>query len=368
MKNAAIAVVFKSAKVEFLRLIHSPLLVFLTITQAITFMLLINFFGMTGAFAPTAVIDYDKSVYSKNFIETLKAAHHSFAIKMTNFDNAISEFKKGKIVAFIQIPKGFSDSVKNGKAVTIFVAVNNIDTDMTADIERALPSAITRFGNGNKFKNIHVKTVEHDLISHDTGFIQYMVVSGFILNAFIIAGILAATSIATEFEKKTIHQIAISPSRLTLTIFGRLVTIIIFTSLLLLLTTPFILKIYQISPVDNLTMYLTIFLSTIAFSILGIALGTGIKRNFPVVSLVFGLSLPIFINSGSYEPERLDGNLIWGIAHLNPVYYIVGILQKAVWGFKVTPEPIWLLYVAILGWITLGIFLTWLFLKRSFVR
>jgi ABC-2 type transport system permease protein len=365
MKNT-LGIILQSAKVEFLRLKRSPLLVFLTLTQAITFMFLVNFFGMTGAFAPTAVIDYDKSAYSKNFIETLKDAHHSFSIKMMTIDTALSEFKKGKIVSFIQIPKGFSESIKNGKAVTIFVAVNNIDTDMTADIERALPAAITRFGNRNKFPNIRVKAIEHDLIDHDTGFIEYMVVSAFILNAFIIAGILTASSVASEFEKRTIYHIALSPTHPIFPLFGRILTTGTFTTILLFLTVPLVLKIYGIIPLNPITMYFMIFFATITFSVLAVALGTGIKRSFPVVSLVFGLSLPIFINSGSYEPERLDGNLIWGIAHLNPVYYIVGIMQKAVWGFNVTPEPIWFLYAAVLVWIIFGIFLSWLFLKRSF--
>jgi len=81
-------------------------------------------------------------------------------------------------------------------------------------------------------------------------------------------------------------------------------------------------------------------LCIIIFGSIGVALGVAIKQTLPVASLIFGLALPLYIDSGSLEPERFDGNVIWTLAHLSPIYYAVGVLEHAFHGFRVTPEPI----------------------------
>src|SRR5207247_2179614 len=44
---------------------------------------------------------------------------------------------------------------------------------------------------------------------------------------------------------------------------------------------------------------------------------------------------------GALEPTRFDGEAIWALAHLSPVYYAVGVLEWAFHGLHVTPEPVW---------------------------
>ncbi len=88
-------------------------------------------------------------------------------------------------------------------AQVITVNIDNINTDMTEDIQRALPSAIAAFGHDTQSPDIRVQVREHDLIPHDTGFIPYLVVSALVLATLVIAGILAAMVVAREFESGT---------------------------------------------------------------------------------------------------------------------------------------------------------------------
>ena len=60
------------------------------------------------------------------------------------------------------------------------VTVDNVDVDMTEDIQRALPSAIVAFGRQVPFPGVRVQVAEHDFYSRDTGFIPYLIVSGLI--------------------------------------------------------------------------------------------------------------------------------------------------------------------------------------------
>jgi ABC-2 type transport system permease protein len=210
-----------SFRAELIQLVRSPFLILLTVIQAITFIFLVNFFGMTGAFAPTALIDNDRGYYAKAFIENLKSAHHSFDLRAMDEKSALKAVKQGKIVAMITIPEGFSNAIDDGETIPIKVVVDNIDTDMTADIQRALPSAIAGFGNQFELSGIHVRTEEFDLIDHDTGFIPYLVVSALALSAFIISGIFGAVTVAREFESKTVNLLLMSPIHPIIPLIGR---------------------------------------------------------------------------------------------------------------------------------------------------
>jgi ABC-type multidrug transport system permease subunit len=107
---------------------------------------------------------------------------------------------------------------------------------------------------------------------------------------------------------------------------------------------------YGIIPLHPLELAAAVVMCVIIFSCAGALLGAFLKRTLPAASLVFGLALPLYIDSGAMEPERFDGNAIWAIAHLSPLYYAVGILEHAFHGFQVTPEPVFINFIALFIW------------------
>jgi hypothetical protein len=109
-------------------------------------------------------------------------------------------------------------------------------------------------------------------------------------------------------------------------------------------------------------------LCVVIFSCVGVGVGALVRRTLPLAALIFGLALPLYIDSGSLEPARFDGNVIWGIAHFSPVYYAVGILQDAVHGLRVTPESIGLDFLALGAWALLAAGLAWFGLRRAVVQ
>src|SRR5438552_1664538 len=128
----------------------------------------------------------------------------------------------GRLVGIITIPAGFSDAVARGTTVAVDVRIDNVNVDLTNDVQRALPAAIVGFARQHRFPGTSVEMVEHDVWPHDTGYIPYLAVSALAL-----------------------------------------------------------------------------------------------------------------------EPTRFDGEAIWALAHLSPVYYAVGVLEWAFHGLHVTPEPVW---------------------------
>jgi ABC-2 type transport system permease protein len=336
-------------RAEFTQLLRSRLFVALTIIQAVTFLFLVGLFGMTGSFAPTAIIVADRGPYAKEFVAQLETAHHSFDLRVMDQASAQAALDRGDLVAIITIPKDFSDAVAHGKETTVKVQVDNVNTDMTEDIKRALPSAIVAFGNHLHLPNIRVHATEIDLINHDTGFIPYLVVSGLALDAFVIACMLSAMAVAREFEAGTVKLLAMAPVHPLVSILGRVLATSAISALAMILPVAITVFGYQVVPLHPLEMLGVILLSIAIFSCIGVALGAVLKRTLAVASLVFGLAFPLYLCSGSLEPQRFDGNLIWGLAHISPVYYAVGILEQAFHDLQVTPEPVWLNFVALLG-------------------
>jgi ABC-2 type transport system permease protein len=166
-----------SFRAELLHLLRARLFVALTIIQAVTFLFLVSLFGLTGSRAPTALVTQDNGPYAQEFIAQLATTYHSFDLRPMDASAALAALHRGSLVAIITIPKNFSSALANGQGVTLQVAVDNVNTDMTDDIQRALPSAIVVFGKQHRFPGSRVQETEVDLIAHDTGFIPSLVVS-----------------------------------------------------------------------------------------------------------------------------------------------------------------------------------------------
>jgi ABC-2 type transport system permease protein len=342
-----------AAQAEWRHLRRSPLLLALTLVQSVTFLVLVSLFGITGARAPTAVIDYDRGHYARMFIGCLQTAHHSFDLKLMDERRAMQLVRRGELVAMIVIPEDFSRSIEDRKETTIKVVVDNINTDMTEDIQRALPSAIVAFGHAARLPDVHVKPVEIDLIPHDTDFIPYLVVSALVSASLIISGTLAAVAVAHEFEAATSDILAVSPAGRMIPFLGRLLTTCTVSLVAIAATLAIVVFGYGIKPLYPIELAMALIACTVIFGLAGVALGAVARRTLPVASVVFGMALPLFLISGSYEPERFDGNLIWAIAHFSPVYYAVGIVEHAALGLHVTPEPVLLNFAALAAWASL---------------
>jgi hypothetical protein len=70
------------------------------------------------------------------------------------------------------------------------------------------------------------------------------------------------------------------------------------------------------------------------------------------------------VDSGALEPARFDGDTIWWIAHASPVYHAVGVMEDAFHGLRVTPDPVWLDLVALLGFAVASVALALRSLRR----
>jgi ABC-2 type transport system permease protein len=297
-----------------------------------------------------AVVSNDTGSYSSRFISELSRTHHSFKLTTLAAAAAANALSRGEIVAVITIPADFSQSVLYGKDTALKVDVDNIDTDMTDDVQRALPSAIVAFGRSLSLPGLRVHVAETDLVDHDTDYIPYLVVSGLVLDSFVIAGILGAMVASREFETGTIRLLAASPVNALAPVLGRVSAANAAACTVMLIPAAIVVFAYGVKPEHPAAASFVLLLITSIFSCFGAALGAVLKRTLPVAGLVLGLSIPLYVCSGSLEPARFDGGRIWMLAHFSPVYYAVGLLENAFHGLKVTSESIPLDAAALVCW------------------
>ena len=203
-----------------------PLLIVLTVVEALTFLALVSLFGLTGSKAPTALVVNDHSPLTVSFVQDLAKDHDSFRLEPTTLAIAKQRLAAGSVVDILTIPKGFGASVAAGRTVVLPVTIDNVDTDLTDDIQRAFPAAIQTFGLQHHFNGIRLAPVEHDLLSYDTAYVPYLVVSALGLDALVVAGALGATAMAGEWENKTlVHRRLSSPMSGLLV--GKLIAVVI---------------------------------------------------------------------------------------------------------------------------------------------
>jgi ABC-2 type transport system permease protein len=327
-----------AARVELKQLAHHRLFVALTCLAAVSLLVMLSLFSMMASNAPLAVVDEDHSDASGRFVEAMRNVPNAFLLRLMESEAAHETLLSGRLVGVVTIPSGFAARVEAGDTVPLEVRIDNVNEDILFDLERALPSAILAFGHAAGLPGLRVTLVEHDLLPKDILFLRYLAVSALALVAFVIATSLAALAVAREWEGKTVKLLHLSPASLGAVLLGKLAVAGGLSTAVVLLTAAVVVAGYGAVPSSPWTAFFILAVSVILFSSVGAWIGAVFRRTLPVVPLVFGLAMPLFIDCGALEPTRFDGELVWLIAHVSPLYYVVGVLEWAFFGVRVTPE------------------------------
>jgi len=352
-------------RAEIQQLRRSRLLIVLTAVEAVTFLVLVSIFGFTGTHVPTAVVDRDGGRLAHQWAQEMTASYHTYGVRYMDARSAQEALGRGDVAAILYIPAGFSQHMAHHSMIRIHFLVDNVNADLTTEVELGIPPAARAFGVANRFPGIRVVTVEKDLVRHEVGFIPYLVVSALALAAFVVAGTLAASAVAREFENRTLAYLKLSPTHPLVPLAGRLLATSAVSAVAVAVAALLVVAGYGVVPAHPAALAAALLLCVVIFSCIGAGLGTLVRRTLPLSALIFGLALALYLDSGSLEPARFYGNRLWVIAHTSPVYYAVGILQYAVHGLRVTPETIPVNFAALIGWAVLAAGVAWLGLRRA---
>src|SRR5258708_20774923 len=98
-------------RAEIQQLRRSRLLIVLTIAEAVTFLMLVSIFGLTGNHVPTAVVDRDGGKLAHQWAQEMSATYHTYGVRYMDASSAEQALGRGDVAAILWIPAGFSHTL-----------------------------------------------------------------------------------------------------------------------------------------------------------------------------------------------------------------------------------------------------------------
>jgi ABC-type multidrug transport system permease subunit len=304
------------------------------------YLFLFIIFVLPADHAPTAVVLVDNGPHAQQLYRAMSNSN-SFSLSQTSSGEAQSRLAAGKIVAVVTIPANFDSSVDHQRPVQIPVEINNLNTDFTADIRRAVPLSITNFYAKALPEQIKIGSHERDLYPRDTGYIPYIGVSILVLALALGGAIQSGTAWAREWELGTMKELLLSPAAGWAMIMGKMLG-----AFLLALGSAAIVLLALIFPLHTRPVHIGealeyMFLTLLIFCALGTLIGTLVKQRRLITTIVLGSSLFVFFISGPLGPPSFDTAVIDSISRLFPLAYAIAGEQHAFHGYSTNTLGNW---------------------------
>lgn len=314
---------------------------FTTVSFAIpiNFLLFFLLFAISGGQAPTAVVLDDHGPYARQFVDSMRQAR-SFVVQETSADQARRLMDAGQIVAIVTVPASFDEDVRDGRPISVPVTVNNLDTDLTNDIRRAVPMTIASFYGSAFPDRAVVRAQEVDLQRHDTDYIPYLAVSVVVVGLMLTGLLQAGANAAREYETGTIKELMLSPASKWAIELGKILGALAVNAVATTVVLAVIIVGLGVWPTHWGELIGFSLLLMVTFVAIGTLVGTLLKQQTPVIPLSIGISLPIFFVSGPFGPANWGTPAAAFLARLSPVYYAIAVFQHAFHGFNTVPTPL----------------------------
>ncbi len=329
--NSSLRVIWACLKKDLKSARSEPLFTLVSIILPLNVLLLMSLLVISGGLAPTAVVMQDSGPLAQQFYTAMSQAH-SFVLQRATAEQADALIEQGRIVAVVTIPADFDTRIRQHQSVAVGVKINNLNTDFTNDIRRAVPDAITQFyQQQGSTSPIKVALQEQNLRSKDIQLFQYSAMPLLVL-LLVVSGLVSSSlSAAGEWETRTIKELLLSPASSGAIITGKVLTGFVTTVALGVLVLGAGSLLGWVQPVGVYWLSVLLILALVAlFSAgLGVALGALLQRIQPVGSAAIVLALYLFFLTGGTAVLAFDPGWLQTVATFVPLYYGRHALEMA---------------------------------------
>jgi ABC-2 type transport system permease protein len=262
--------------------------------------------------SPVAVVNLEAGPVGAQIVRSIADAD-VFRVSAVSSRRAQMLYDNLEVAAIITIPVDFSARVRAHARAPLQVKVNNYNLDLTNDIRRAVPHAITVFYQAQGSASpLGITVAEHDLRPKDVQLFQYAVLPLILLLVTVNGVITSGLAASLEWEKKTIKELLLAPCGHAAIILGKVLAGFLTTTLLGALMLAAGAALGWTRPEGPYWLS----------ALLVIALGSLFSSGLGIVGVIF------------FEPVWLQE-----IAGFDPLTYAIHALQMAV--FYSSSEQIW---------------------------
>jgi ABC-2 type transport system permease protein len=287
--------------------------------------------GAVGS-SPVALVTLDHGTKGQQMAQIIRRAD-LFRTRDATPAEAQALYRNLDVVAILTIPATFTQAIDAHEPAHIEVQINNLNTDFTNDIRRAVPDAITQFYQQQRGESpIQVTLSEQNLRRQDIQLFQYSAMPLIVL-LLVVSGLVSSSlAAAGEWETRTIKELLLSPVRSEAIITGKVLTGFLTTMALgvLVLGVGSLLGWVQPAGVYWLPVLLILALVALFSAGLGVALGAWLQRIQPVSSAAIVIALYLFFLTGGTSVLAFDPPWLQTIATFVPLSYGRHALEMAI--------------------------------------
>ncbi|MBA3942937.1 MAG: ABC transporter permease [Herpetosiphonaceae bacterium] len=336
----------------------------ISIILPVNILVLLSLFVLAGSQAPTAVVMADTGPHAQQFYTAMIHAH-SFRLQQTTASSAQQLLAAGKVVAVVTIPAEFDSRVDHHAPVQVNVDINNLNTDFTNDIRRAVPLSITSFYAAAFPNLVSVVPNEQDAYPQDTDYIPYLTVSILVVGLLVGGLLLAGTGAAREWERETMKELLLAPASRWAMLLGKMLGAFVLSLAGVVVLLAVLVLAIGVRPVHwGEVAVFTVLTLTMSIAV-GTLLGTWIRQRQAVTALSIGTTLPLFFLSGAFGPISFTTRPLQLLARSFPVYYAIVLFQHAFHNFRLNTLGVATNGLVLAGYTLLVIALAAVILRRS---
>jgi ABC-2 type transport system permease protein len=362
--SSSLRVIWACLKKDLKSARSEPLFTLVSIILPLNVLFLMSLLVVSGGLAPTAVVMQDSGPLAQQFYTAMSQAH-SFVLQKTSESRANTLLEQGHIVAVVTIPADFDARIQARQSVSVNVTINNLNTDFTNDIRRAIPLAITSFYARAEPSVVTVTPQEHDAYPQDLDYIPFLAVPILVIGLMVGGMVQAGTAAAVEWERETMKELLLSPASRVAIVLGKMLAAFLIALLGAVVVLTMLIVVLGVWPVHWGELIGFTLLILALFTAWGTLLGTWLKRRTPLSTLAIGLCVPLFFLSGPFGPISFFAPIEQLVARLFPVYYAIVVLQHAFHDFTLNTNGLVINTLVLVAYALGGLLLATIALWRN---